>query len=75
MSSVADRVRLHRERVRNGRQCLKVVADVVELEQVLIDARLLPSSGTDNREQLEAALCELLRVLCLDHRNALRHEP
>lgn len=73
MSSAA-RVRRCRERARNGRVVYRIEADELEVEALLVEARLLPPGGVDDRAAVEAALGRLIELLLIDRRNALQRE-
>lgn len=62
MSALA-RLHRHRERKRAGKRVLKIVVDVHELSDMLVEANLLPGWDAENLAAIEAATARCLEML------------
>jgi hypothetical protein len=67
MSASAVRMRALRRRQRDGKVPLRLEADEVGLQEVLIATRKLSEDERDNRAAMERGLTELVEALIADH--------
>jgi hypothetical protein len=67
VSSAAVKQKLFRERVRAGKQVLRVEVEAHAVEALLEAAGLLPPATDTGRPEVEAAVGKLLALLIRDH--------
>lgn len=61
--SAAARLARHRARKRAGKCVLRIVVDVHELSDMLVEAKLLPGWDAENLAAIEAATARCLEML------------
>jgi hypothetical protein len=76
MLAPAERMRRHRERVREGRRIVLVEIDRAVIEDALIRRRFLRREDADDLEKVAAALQEAVRQLIVPPYDAVtRNDP